>query len=123
MPHLKPSRSRSRGQLLCPDDDGDELDHREEGSGSLLVSCCDAAEVFELVEEALDEVTLFVEIGVVGGNAGAGPIEWNDRLSVGMGDGAAEVIGVIGLVGKDMLGGQTIDQRLGLGDIVALPGR
>ncbi len=89
----------------------------------MLVSGCDAAEVFELVEEALDEVALFVEIGVVGRNASAGSIEGNDSLSLGMGDGAAEVIGVIGLIGEDVLGGQTIDQRLGLGDIVALPGR
>jgi hypothetical protein len=78
--------------------------------------------VLELVEEALDEVALFVEIGVVGGNASTGPIEGNDSLSLGLCNGVSEVIGVVGLVGEDVQGGQTIDQRLSLGDVIALPG-
>jgi hypothetical protein len=37
----------------------------------LFVAGCDAPEVFELAEEALDEIALLVDVPVVAGNGGA----------------------------------------------------
>ena len=45
---------------------GNESDGGEEVSGELVVAGGDAAEVFEFVEEALDEVALAVELGIDG---------------------------------------------------------
>ncbi len=49
-----------------PEASGCEGDCREEVCGELVVACGDAAEVFELVEEALDEIALAVEFGIDG---------------------------------------------------------
>ena len=49
-----------------PEYGGDELDCGEESAGELVVAGCDSAEVFEIAEEALDEVTLAIE-GEIGG--------------------------------------------------------
>ena len=51
-----------------PYSDGSEFDEGEIVVGMLFVSCCDGAEVFEFVEEALDQVALSVEIGAEGGH-------------------------------------------------------
>jgi len=52
--------------LIIPDPDsgGDESNGRQEVSGELVEAGGDASEVLELVEEALDEVALPVEIGI-----------------------------------------------------------
>jgi len=53
---------RRRGQLSQPQDDGGEGDDGEIVSGGLFEAGCDAAELFELGEAALDQVTLGVEV-------------------------------------------------------------
>ncbi len=47
-----------------PEAEGSENDGGEEVSGELVITGGDGTEVFELVEEALDEVALAVEGGV-----------------------------------------------------------
>ena len=37
------------------------MDASEETSGSFFVACCDAPEVFDCIEEALDEIALAIE--------------------------------------------------------------
>ncbi len=54
-----------------------ELKTRHEGSGEFVVSCRDASEVLELVEEALHEITLFVE-HVVAGTGALSVALWRD---------------------------------------------
>ncbi len=46
-----------------PDANGRELDHGHVIGGELVVAGGDPAEVFDLVEEALDEVARLVEMG------------------------------------------------------------
>ena len=52
--------------LLEPDSDSSEFDEAHEVGEQLVVSGRDAPELFELVEEALDDVALLVQVGVVG---------------------------------------------------------
>jgi hypothetical protein len=49
-----------------PNSNAGELDHGETVRGGLFVARCDAPEMFDLVEEALDEATLFVAFGIEG---------------------------------------------------------
>ena len=53
-------------QLSKPDGDGGEFDEAHEIGEELLISCCHAPELFQLVEETLDEIALFIEINVIG---------------------------------------------------------
>ena len=46
-----------------PDSDGSEFDGSEIVFRTLVVSGCDGSEVFELVEEALDEIAVAIEEG------------------------------------------------------------
>lgn len=79
--------------------------------------------MFELVEETLDEVALFVEFGVIGTLDLAVSLGGNDDLSPGFGDPVDEVVGIVSLVGQGGLGLEAVDERVGEGDIVALAGR
>ena len=53
-------------QLSDPDGDGGEFDEAHEVGEQFVISGCDTPEVFEFVEEALDQVALLVEVFVVG---------------------------------------------------------
>jgi hypothetical protein len=98
------------------------LDHREIGSCGLLISACDPSEVLGFVEEALDEVTLFVDVWIMAYAPCAAAAGWDHGLGAGLIYRRAEVIGVIGSVREDMPGRQVGDERMGVGD-VAGPGR
>jgi hypothetical protein len=50
---------------LHPDYCGSEMDEAGKVGGSPVVTGCQASEVFELAEAALDTVALFVGVGVV----------------------------------------------------------
>jgi hypothetical protein len=57
--------ARGCGYLSRPDDGGGGLDYREIGSGGLFMAGCDATEVFEFAEEALDTTTLLIDVAVM----------------------------------------------------------
>ena len=91
--------------------------------GELVVARGDGAEVFELVEEALDEIAFAVErvvactldfaIGLWGNHGGdVPPLESVDQR-----------IGVIGLIGEQGAWIGAVDQRLRASQIVRLPWR
>src|ERR1700722_20404430 len=86
-------------------------------------SCGDAAELFELVEEALDDVALLVELGVIGTLEGAVPLGRNNRLGVALCDLGAQVIGVVALVGDRDVRGEALNQLVRESDVVALAWR
>jgi hypothetical protein len=79
--------------------------------------------LLELVEEALDAVSLLVEISIVGTLELAVALGRDDDLGAGFGDAIDKVIGVISLVADGDIGVETIDQVMSEGDIVALAGR
>ena len=66
-------------------------------------------------------MTLGVEVLVQWVLLGAGRVVGDDRESSLLDDGLAEVIGVLGGVGHDDLGGEAVDQRAGLGCVALLP--
>ena len=109
--------------LFEPDGDSCEFDEPHEVGEELIVSCRDAAELFELVEEALDDVALFVKLGVIATFDRSISLGRNDDLAAGFGDPVAEVIGVVALVGDRRLSGETLEEVMGEGDVVALSRR
>ena len=109
--------------LFEPDCDGGEFDEAHEVGEQLVVAGCDAAELFELVEEALDDVALLVEFGVIGTLERAVPLGRNDRLAAAFSDLVAQVIGVVALVGDRDVRGEAVDQVVRESDVVALAGR
>jgi hypothetical protein len=88
----------------------------------LFVACCDAPEVFDFEEEALDEVAFAVErvvaVDLWGGGSGR-----DDCDRVLSGDDIAERFRVIAFVAEDMIGWQIGDQSLGVGVVTGLTGR
>ena len=80
--------------------------------------------VFHLVDEAFDQMTLPVQVSIVG--LGIFPVgAWrNDRTHVQVQDVLAEALGIISLVGNHVPTGIIGYQPLGLGDVVLLaPGQ
>ncbi len=82
---------------MQPDTDGGEFEHGEIVRGGLFVARGDTSEVFDLVEEALDEIALFVKLG----------IERTGLASVGLGrdiggcsatfDPVSDAVGIVGV--------------------------
>ena len=92
----------------------------EENLGEFVVARGDGPEMFELVEEPLNEIAFAVEGEIArarGFAVGFGWDDWGDRSSVEGGD---EGVGVEGLVGDQSAGIDGFDQRLGASQIVIL---
>ena len=96
------------------------MDHCEEVGSQLVVAGGDAAEVFELAEEALDRVALFVERAVEGALFGAIGSGLDDGSGAGLLDRVVEVLGVVGGVGDDRSGSEAFDQFGGPQDLALL---
>jgi hypothetical protein len=97
-----------------------EFDEADEVCEQLVVSGCDAAELFELVEEALNDVALLVELGVVRPLERPVPLGRNDGLADAFSDPAAQVIGVVALVRDGDVRGEALDQFVRESDVVVL---
>ena len=103
-----------------PSDGAGEMDSGEEVSGSLLVAGGDGSEMFESIEEALDEIAFGVE----------GEVAFAERFAVGLGrdhrhDAAHgqsfdEAVGVVTFVGDEGVRLDFGEERFGLGDVVDL---
>ena len=109
--------------LFEPDGDSGEFNEAHEVSEQLVVSRGDAAELFELVKEALDDVALFIEVDVVGTLDFAVSFWRDDGLCAGLGDRLDKMIGIIALVGNGGARSDAVDKIMREGDVVALPGR
>jgi hypothetical protein len=119
-PHGLPSplgRSDDLSEHYC--DSGEENEASIVGE-ELVISCRDAPELFQLVEEAFDEISLFVERLVVGERRTAIRFGRNDGFGSAFEDSLAQVIGVITFVGDDGLSLKAFDQGVRLCDVVAL---
>ena len=79
--------------------------------------------MLDLVDEPLDQVSLFVEVLVIRDSLRAGTVRWNDRLSACVRNGGSKVIGVVALVGEQVFEGKSLDQALCLTDIADLAWR
>jgi hypothetical protein len=108
--------------LFKPDGDSGELNELHEVYEQLVVSGGDAAELFELVEEALDDVALLVGVYIVGTLDLAVSFRRDDGLGAGLGDPVDEMVGVVALVGDGGACGDAVDKIVGEGDVISLPG-
>ena len=76
--------------------------------------------MLDAAEEAIDGVALFLERRVVSVLAFAMATGRHDRVAALVDDLPIEVVGVIGLVSKDMLSGQAVDQVAGRSHVILL---
>ena len=76
--------------------------------------------MFEFIEEPLDEVPLFVEVGVVRVGPSAIWPRGNDRLSALIKDRVVEVLGIVGAVGNHKAAGNAVDKRRAIQDLTAV---
>ncbi len=72
--------------------------------GATVVSGVDAPPVFETAERVFDFVALFLEQGVIGDRDFAVGFGRNAGGDVALGEGGAEPVGVVTLVGQELLG-------------------
>jgi hypothetical protein len=99
-----------------------EFDEAHEVGEQFVVWGCDASELFELVEEALNDVALFVEFDVVVSLDLAVSFWWNDDLSARLGDGFAKMVNIITLVRECYGRLEAVNEIMREGDVVALAG-
>lgn len=76
--------------------------------------------MFELIEETLDAVALFVQFGVVDALALAVSFWRDDDFRSRFGDPLTQMIGVVALVGQKGAGFDSFDKFVRQGDVVAL---
>lgn len=97
----------------------DEVEEAGIVSSELVVSRCDAAEVFDLVEEALDEVPLLVEDGIEAAPLCSCRSTRDDWAGPACRNGHHGTLPVIAFVRQDVPSLQAIEQGFDLGDVVA----
>ena len=71
--------------------------------GATVVSRVDAPPVFEAAEHVFDFVALLVEEGGMGGDLPIG-FRWDADGDAALGEGGAEPVGVVTLVGEKLIG-------------------
>jgi Helix-turn-helix domain len=117
------AQARWCGHLAQPQDYSCECDNGAIVSGGFFEARCHSAELLKLTEAAFDKVTLGIEVLVEGMFLSSGWIIGNDGQRALFVDGSTEIIGVIGGISHDDLGGQVLDQGAGLWGITFLPRR
>ncbi len=114
--------TRSCGHSPQPHHKSRDRDECEKCAGGFFVTRRDAPKMLDLVDEALDEMAFLVEFLVVRRNViSEGP--GRDHRLGAKGEKGSEPLGIIGLVGDDMIGRETVDQRLGLCAVMGLARR
>jgi hypothetical protein len=73
--------------------------------------------MLDLVDEPLDQVALLVEVLVVRDGSRAGAVRWNNSLSARVCNRGSKAIGVVALIGEQIIEGKTADQAFCLTDI------
>src|SRR5436305_424566 len=76
--------------------------------------------MLDLVEEALDQIAVLVDVVVVGDGLRPRSGRGNDSRGTRLCDAGAKPIGVVALVGQEMFERDAADQVLGLEDVVHL---
>src|SRR5258708_13033264 len=74
--------------------------------------------MFDLVEESLDQIAIPVDILVVGDDLRSGAGRRDHCLGADLRNAGAKAVGIITLVGEQLVERQPPDQRLGLEDVV-----
>lgn len=87
-----------------------ECDEAHEVGKQFVVAGCDTSEVFEFVEEPLDQVALLVEVLVIGMRPAAVWPWRDDRLGTSVENGVVKVFGIVGPIGDDEAARDPLDQ-------------
>ncbi len=104
---------RACGHSFKPQVNPRQMEEGEEAQGCFVITGADTTKAFELIEHALDQVALFVEMTVVLSRCKAMASRRNHRLGPLLPHRLHDIIGVITLVGDDNLGGQPFEQGQG----------
>jgi hypothetical protein len=91
-----------------------------ETSCKFVVPCENASIPFDLVDEALDQMALLIEMPVIVPLFGAVFLGRNDCLGTVISNRLEQCIDIVGSVGNQMLELKGVDQRLGLCTVMAL---
>ena len=112
-----------RGLKSCPEQDSDDLNGGKEVGGVFFEAGGDAASMFELIEEALDEIALAVEDLAVASRHSAAAGCRNASANAALAQDVSEPVGVVGLVGDQAaMDGYHVEQAAGGAEIVCLAG-
>lgn len=103
--------------------DCSESDEAHEVGEEFVISGGDAAELLEFIEEAFDAVSFLVDGAIISVLMSALRHGRNDRGRVVVEDGVVQAVGVIGAIGEDIAGLETVDQCFSLADVAILPRR
>ena len=98
---------------------GNEVEEASIVSGEFVVSGCDASEVFDLVEEAFDQVTVFVDRGIEAAPFGGDGPAWDNRLCAAGCDGIHGPLPIVSLVCQNVACLEPVEQPLDLGYVIA----
>lgn len=96
------------------------MDSCEEVSSGFFIAGRDGSELFESIEETLDEVAFGVEGEVACAGGPAVGLGRDHRLDAAHRQGFDETVGVVTFVGDEGLRLDFGQERLGLGDVVGL---
>lgn len=113
-------RALDRGLKSSPEQDSDDLNGGKEVEGMLLEARGDAASVFELVEEALDEIALAIEELAVAAGHPAVSGRRDAGTDASLTHEGAKPVDIAGLAGDEPAFGRVhIEQGAGGTEIVA----
>src|SRR5712664_1899471 len=79
--------------------------------------------MLDFIDEPLDQITLFVEVLVVGDSSRAGAVRRDNGLSASVCDRGSKAIGVVALVCEQVFEGKTVDQAFCLAYVGDLASR
>jgi hypothetical protein len=99
----------------------DEIQEASVISCEFIVSCVAAAEVFDLAEEALDQVAVLVDCGIEARPTGGCGSTRDNRLRSRCCDGVHGALAIVAFVSQHMARRQTFEQPLDLGGVIAFP--
>ena len=79
--------------------------------------------MLDLIDEALDQMALFVQVTVMLALLVATWRRGNDRFGATLNNQIKEISRIVGLVSNDIVGAETLDEGRRLRDVVALTSR
>ena len=108
--------------LSEPDPGGGDGDERFVAPVQLVVPGCDSAKVLYPTEETLDEVTPFIDVAIKGPRLDTVCSRRNHRLRTGPDDSVDQGLGVVGFVGGNRNGLDSLKQWLRFAHVGHLSG-
>lgn len=102
---------------------GGELNGSEKSVCAFVVSRCNGSELFEMIEETLDEIAFAIKREVCWPWPDTIGFWWNHRVDMTFFEMVDQRVGVVGFVRKEGLGINLFQKRLGLRKVRCLAGR